>query len=91
MSHHLTKLSLPTSIARASESYVSVLRTLPPNSLLRIGVLDSYIRGFRAIFLVMTCVAGSALLISGCIGKFSMDQLLKSDFNLREKKDTETV
>lgn len=84
MSHHLAKLQLPTAIAHSSESYIGTLYTLPPTSVLRIGVLEAYVQGFRAIFLVMACVAGSALLASSCIGSFSMDRPLESQFEMSE-------
>jgi hypothetical protein len=95
MAHHLTKLDLPTAIAESSEAYIATLYSLSPTSALRIGVLESYVQGFKAIFLVMTCVSGTALLASSCIGRFSMDRLLESDFKLdgfgREKERDEGV
>ncbi len=79
MSSHLTKLNLPVAISRESESYITTLYSLSPTDPLRVGVLEAYSHGFKAIFLVMTCVAGSSIFASAFIGKFSMNRSLESE------------
>lgn len=84
MSSKLSDLGISTAIAKVSEAYISTLYELAPPDPLRAGVLGAYVHGFKAIYLVITCVAGSALIASCFIGKHSMDRELESEFVLGE-------
>jgi hypothetical protein len=82
MSSKLTSLSLPTSIAHSSESFVAVMKTMAEDDPVRIGALEAYVQGFRGVFIVMVCVSGTALITSAFIKKFSMDKSLDSEYKL---------
>ncbi|KAH9211853.1 major facilitator superfamily domain-containing protein [Leptodontidium sp. 2 PMI_412] len=82
MANRLATLGLPTVIARESEAYLLTLGKLAATDPLRIGVLEAYSQGFKAVFLLMTCLAASGLLASLCIKGFSMDKILDSEYTL---------
>jgi len=83
MSSKLSSYGLPQAIAHDSERYIYVLRSMAHDDPQRIAVLESYLHGFRAVFVLMTCVSASAFVISLCIKKFSMDKKLQSRFSVR--------
>jgi fucose permease len=80
MSGHLKELGLPTEIAHDSERWVYVLRTMA-NDEKKTAILESYMQGFHYVF--MTAVAGSALVVSFAIKKFSMNKRLSAQFTAR--------
>jgi hypothetical protein len=82
MSHHLSELGLPTDIAHDSERWVFVLREMT-DSTRKTAILESYMQGFHYVFAVMTGIAGSALVASFIIRKFSMDKILMTQFTAR--------
>jgi len=84
MKHKLSSYGLPDEIAHDSERYIYVLRTMAVDNPERIAILDSYLYGFRGVFILMTCVSGSALAISLIIKKFDMNkQLAANRFSVR--------
>jgi hypothetical protein len=91
MSSRLAKLGLDTSIAKNSEAFISVMKKMQPNDAIRIGALEAYVSGFRWIFLTMAIGAGSALVASLFIKKFSMDKSLRSLYTARDLSDLEMV
>jgi hypothetical protein len=82
MSSKLKSLGLPTSIARSSEAFVAVMKTMAADDPVRVGALKAYVQGFHGVFVVMTCVSGTALCASFFIKKFSMDKSLESEYKL---------
>lgn len=82
MSARLSDQGLPTSIAHDSERYVLVLRGMPASGQ-RDAILRSYMKGFDAVFILMTAFAASALVTSLSIKRFSMDKILLSKFTAR--------
>ena len=82
MSTRLSDEGLPTAIAHDSERYVLVLREMPASAQ-RDAILRSYIKGFDAVFILMTAFAASALVTSLFIKRFSMDKILLSKFTAR--------
>jgi MFS family permease len=65
----LKQLSLPLELAQMSESYVEVLRNLPPSQAeYKMNVLRAYEYGFRGVFGVLTGISGLAGLLSLMIG-----------------------
>jgi hypothetical protein len=82
MSGHLADYGLSTDIAHDSERWVYVLRNMASGPQ-KTAILDSYMRGFHYVFVMMTAVAGSALLVSFVIRKFSMDRVLSTQFTAR--------
>lgn len=84
MKSKLSSYGLPDEIAHDSERYVYVLRTMAVDDPKRTAMLDSYLSGFRGVFVLMTCVAGSALAASLLIRKFDMNKkLADSRFSVR--------
>ncbi|KAF1913359.1 major facilitator superfamily domain-containing protein [Ampelomyces quisqualis] len=82
MSGRLAVYGLPADIAHDSERWVYVLRTMA-NGAKKTAILGAYMDGFHTVFIMMTGVAGSALLVSLVIQKFSMDQVLLTQFTAR--------
>jgi hypothetical protein len=82
MSGHLTKFGLPAEIAHDSERWVYVLRTMAEGPK-KTAILDAYMDGFHSVFIMMTGVAASALVVSFVIRKFSMDKVLSTQFTAR--------
>jgi hypothetical protein len=76
MKSRLSSYGLPDEIAHDSERYIYVLRSMAIDSPKRIAILDSYLQGFRGVFIFMTCVAGSALAASLFIKRFDMNKKL---------------
>jgi hypothetical protein len=83
MSSKLSSFGLPTAIAHDSERYVFVLRTMDPTDPERLAIIESYVHGFRGVWILMTAMCGSALLVSILIKKFSMDKMLVSNHSAR--------
>jgi hypothetical protein len=54
--------------------YISLLRTIPDADPRRTMILQSSMRGFRLVFVMMTAVSCSALVVSMGIRKYSMDK-----------------
>lgn len=81
MSNKLSAYGLSTSIAQDSERYVYILRTLDETT--RTPILESYMHGFRALFVMMTCVSASTLTVSLVIKKFDMNKTLLSKYSAR--------
>ncbi|KAH7382481.1 major facilitator superfamily domain-containing protein [Phaeosphaeria sp. MPI-PUGE-AT-0046c] len=82
MSSHLSDLGLPTEIAHDSERWVYILRELADGAK-KTAILESYVEGFRYVYIGMTAAAGSALVVSFVIRKFSMDKVLSAQFTAR--------
>lgn len=82
MSTKLSHFGLPTTIAHDSERWVIILRTMA-DSANKTAILESYMKGFEAVFILVTGIAASALLASLVIRKFSMDKTLLTQFTAR--------
>lgn len=82
MSKKLQDYGLPGSIAHDSERWVFVLREMT-DSPKKTAILESYMKGFDSVFIMMTGIAASALLASFVIRKFSMDKILMTQFTAR--------
>ncbi|KAF1980450.1 MFS general substrate transporter, partial [Bimuria novae-zelandiae CBS 107.79] len=82
MSNKLTSYGLPESISHDSERYIFVLRTMADGPE-KTAILDSYLEGFRAVFIFVTCISASAFALSLFIKKFSMDKKLQARFSVR--------
>ncbi|QDS76448.1 hypothetical protein FKW77_004566 [Venturia effusa] len=84
MTSKLRSHNLSSSIAHNSEAFVATLKTLKHDDPLRIGAIEAYVHGFRWVFSTMAIAAGSALVASAFIRKFSMDKRLQSMYTARE-------
>jgi hypothetical protein len=82
MSGHLAEFGLSTDIAHDSERWVYILRNMASGPH-KTAILESYMTGFHYVFIMMTAVAGSALVVSFVIRKFSMDKVLSAQFTAR--------
>lgn len=82
MSQKLGELSLPTEIAKDSEGYVAILRTLAASDPMRTGVLQAYVHGFNGVFEVLTGIGAIGLVASLFIKHYSMDKILESSYSL---------
>ena len=82
MSAKLSALGLPTGIAKHAEGFMATLRSLPPASPVRAGVVEAYVHGIRGIFAFLTVISGVALLLSLFIKRYSMDKILESKYTL---------
>lgn len=78
----LSKLGLPTQIAHNSEQYVFVLQAMSDGPQKK-AILESYMHGFRSVFIFATAISGSALVVSLVIRKFSMDKILLATFSVK--------
>lgn len=82
MSSKLTALGLPTQIAHDSEQYVFRLRVMV-DGIEKSAILDSYMYGFHAVFIFVTAISASALIVSLVIRKFSMDKILLTAYSVK--------
>ena len=82
MSWRLAESGLPADIAHDSERWVYILREMADGAK-KTAILEAYMDGFHTVFIMMTGVAGSALLVSLVIRKFSMDKVLSTQFTAR--------
>jgi MFS family permease len=76
MKSKLSSYGLPDDIAHDSERYIYVLRAMALDDPKRTALLESYLSGFRGVFVLMTCVGASALAASLLIKKFDMNKKL---------------
>jgi hypothetical protein len=82
MTRRLAKSGLPAEIAHDSERWVYILCTMADGQKKTV-ILDAYMNGFHSVFIMMTGVAASALVVSFVIRKFSMDKALSTQFTAR--------
>ena len=82
MSSKLSELGLPTQIAHDSEQYVFVLRAMADGAQ-KTAIQESYMHGFHSVFIFVTAISSSALIVSLLIRKFSMDKILLTQFTAR--------
>ena len=82
MKNKLSEFGLPADIAHDSERYIFVLRTMT-DIRLKAAIVESYVKGFESVFIMMTAISASALVVSFIIRKFSMDKILLAQFTAR--------
>jgi hypothetical protein len=82
MSSKLTAFGLPTQIAHDSEQYIFHLRVMK-EGVEKTAILESYTHGFHAVFIFVTAISASALVVSFVIRKFSMDKVLQTAFSVK--------
>lgn len=82
MKDKLSESGLPTDIAHDSEQYVFILRTMTDVTE-KTAIVESYVKGFQSVFIMMTVISASALLVSFVIRKFSMDKILLTQFTAK--------
>ncbi|KAK7188494.1 major facilitator superfamily transporter [Paraphaeosphaeria sporulosa] len=83
MSSKLSSYGLPTEIAHDSERYIYVLRTMATDDARRTALLESYMHGFRTVFILITALSASALAVSLLIKHFSMNKKLQARYSVR--------
>jgi hypothetical protein len=83
MSSKLSSYGLPAEIAHDSERYVYVLRGMAVDDPRKTAILESYMHGFRTVFILITALSASALTFSLIIKHFSMDKKLQSRYSVR--------
>ncbi|KAF2437973.1 MFS general substrate transporter [Karstenula rhodostoma CBS 690.94] len=83
MSSKLSSYGLPGEIAHDSERYIYVLRTMAADDPRKTAILESYMHGFRTVFILITSLSASALAVSLLIKHFSMNKKLQSRFSVR--------
>lgn len=47
------------------------------------AILECYVKGFESVFVMVTALAASALVVSLVIRKFSMDKILLTQFTAK--------
>lgn len=47
------------------------------------AILESYTHGFHAVFIFVTAISASALVVSFAIRKFSMDKVLLTAYSVK--------
>lgn len=82
----LIQFDLPVEIARNAEAYISILHTLPPESLMKAQVLDSFMYGLRGVFGLCCGIAGLAGILSLAIRHFNLDKELETEHKLEENR-----
>ena len=82
MSKELSRFGLPTKIAHNSEQFIFILRTMEDMTK-KEAILECYVKGFHAVFIMTTAVAVTALLASFFIRRFSMDKSLVTQFTAK--------
>jgi len=82
MSGNLAASGLSAEIAHDSERWVYVLRIMAEGAE-KTSILEAYMKGFQYVFIMMTGISGSALVVSFVIRKFSMDKALSTHFTAR--------
>lgn len=87
MAARLSQHGLPESIAHDSERYVYVLHEMSPHNKYRAGIVDAYMHGFRYVWILMTAMSASGLVVGLCIRRFSMDKSLCSTFSARGRSE----
>jgi hypothetical protein len=88
MERELAHENISTDIAKNAEAYIATLVTLSASSALKKGVLRAYVKGFQAVFAVMTAISVLGLFSSFLIASRPMDESLDSGHVLEigEKK-----
>lgn len=71
----LSDAGLSADIARDSERYIFILRSMADSDPTKNALLGSYTRGFHAVFVAMTVISAAALLASLLIRRSSMDTM----------------
>lgn len=82
MSSKLSEHGLPSAIAHDSERYIFILRKMV-DSAKKTAILECYVKGFESVFVMVTALAASALVVSLVIRKFSMDKILLTQFTAK--------
>lgn len=82
MGDKLSELGLPRQIAHDSEQYVFVLRAMADGAQ-KTAIQECYMHGFHSVFIFVTAIAGSALVASLVIRKFSMDKILLTAYSVK--------
>ena len=83
--------------ARHAEEYIAVLKgmgTSGAEGRMREHVMSGYVAGFRGVWITMTALCATGLVVSLCIRKGSLDGVSRSEFTVREvggDDDGETV
>jgi hypothetical protein len=73
MSRTLSESSLPVEIAHESERFVYVLQAMAATDPRKAAISEAYTRGFQTVFITMTALSLSGLLVSVAIKAHSMD------------------
>jgi hypothetical protein len=89
MAHHLSTLSLPTTIASNAEEFVSVLKSMLLDSPERKLYTLAYAQSFRNLFEVLTGFSVLGMLTSLLIKECSMNRNLESVHVLQTRVDNE--
>jgi MFS family permease len=78
----LTSLDLPSSIADQAESYTQVVTRLPDDEPLKAILLQAYASGFTAVFVGMTAISATALILTFAMKPFSLDKVMASQYTV---------
>lgn len=73
MGDALSDAGLPADIAREAECYVFILRIMADSEPRKTAILESYTKGFHAVFVATTAVSASALMVGFLVRKASME------------------
>ena len=83
MKLQLGRHGVDVNIAANAEAFVEdTLRHLPQDDRLFILIREAYVFGFRGVFIAMTILSATALIVSTAIKHRSMDRLLHGRFSL---------
>ena len=80
MARLLRHFSLSAHIAGDAEGYIQVLRNMDKTDPTRSAILQAYIHGFHAVFVVLLGASAIGLVVSGFIGSYSMTYVSGDEF-----------
>ena len=83
--------NLPASIAKDSEAFLPQLLAMPADDPEKAKILDSYVYGFRGVFLLYVSISSVAFLVSLLIKHYDMNKALDTEHTLKENRISKLV
>lgn len=88
LSHHLTDVGLPASIARDAEGYVAVLQAMSKDSLMYQQLVHAYSDAFKTVWEILTAISVLGLVLSLGIAHYSLDRKYDSRHKLSRLEES---
>lgn len=88
LSHQLTDVDLPASIARDAEGYVAVLQAMSKDSLMYQQLVHAYSDAFKTIWEILTAISVLGLVLSLGIAHYSLDRKYDSRHKLSRLEES---
>ena len=89
MKRKLRSLNVPHAIdlAKHAEGYVQTLMSMTDQTAKKM-IMDGYVAGFRGVFITMTALCATGLIVSLFVKKGNLDQVLASKFTVRNDQNS---